>query len=704
MKRFLLGCAALALASAALAQPVGNNGSGNLPVSVVGPANGQCLVFNGTVWSNATCATGGGAMPEIQAGAILCNSSGVLAYPISCTTIPSATTMDVSQVTQSSSTDYLSLNLLPPPTVSYPAATIAPTSTNNNSVIAQNLTSASTVTLNVAGTNGLAAGQLMVITNQNTGLISIVAGAGATINTGAANAGTQYLPEYCTAQALLDSTGVNWNVITTGCFTVYDVSATGVLAFPSYVDFLDGVNFPQNTGTVVVPPGGGIYNNGTAGTIDIGANGVSGIHVTSGQAISLSSLSNTSVVVNNGSGLLASVNYGAAGTYLRSSSAVTAPTFTAPPLIDLTTANLATASTGVTGLGMAIPTATFTDDTIASGSQTGIEAIYAFAQPTLAVGSQSTGTTFATGAATLYVAGCPLLGTNVTAINFCYAGYFNGGFAATNGVEYFNYNTNYAINIGNGSNTQNIGIGGGSNAVIINSNSSGTMNGVTIGGTTKEPGSFTTITNNGATTHSALSTAGIVTNSSAGLLGTTATVPVANGGTNLASYTTGMLLEATGSTTLAGLADVATGSILISQGTSTAPAYSTTIPASMTWPSPGAIGATAPAAGNFTTTKISGPLISAGTAYTVAGTGGCSSPSSHEGGVQAGDFTCSSTAAATATLTLSATTTAYTCWARNITTAANLVVQTGAKSTTSVTLTFTTGTNADIIQFGCIGY
>lgn len=50
-------------------------------------------------------------------------------------------------------------------------------------------------------------------------------------------------------------------------------------------------------------------------------------------------------------------------------------------------------------------------------------------------------------------------------------------------------------------------------------------------------------------------------------------VPAANGGTGLASYTVGDILYASGSTTLAKLADVATGNALISGGVGAAPAW-----------------------------------------------------------------------------------------------------------------------------------
>jgi len=55
--------------------------------------------------------------------------------------------------------------------------------------------------------------------------------------------------------------------------------------------------------------------------------------------------------------------------------------------------------------------------------------------------------------------------------------------------------------------------------------------------------------------------------------GVTGTLPVANGGTGLSSYTTGSLLYASGTTTIAGLADTATGNVLLSGGVGVAPAW-----------------------------------------------------------------------------------------------------------------------------------
>jgi hypothetical protein len=55
--------------------------------------------------------------------------------------------------------------------------------------------------------------------------------------------------------------------------------------------------------------------------------------------------------------------------------------------------------------------------------------------------------------------------------------------------------------------------------------------------------------------------------------GVTGTLPAANGGTGQSSYAIGDITYASGSTTLAKLADVATGNVLLSGGVGTAPAY-----------------------------------------------------------------------------------------------------------------------------------
>ena len=64
------------------------------------------------------------------------------------------------------------------------------------------------------------------------------------------------------------------------------------------------------------------------------------------------------------------------------------------------------------------------------------------------------------------------------------------------------------------------------------------------------------------------------------------TLPAANGGTGQSSYTVGDLLYASSSSSLSRLADVATGSVLVSQGAGVAPAWSAspTLTTSLTVP------------------------------------------------------------------------------------------------------------------------
>jgi hypothetical protein len=96
------------------------------------------------------------------------------------------------------------------------------------------------------------------------------------------------------------------------------------------------------------------------------------------------------------------------------------------------------------------------------------------------------------------------------------------------------------------------------------------------------------------------------------------------------------------------------------------------------------------------------PVASGGTTFAVAsGTGSCATTSTLAGGSIAGHLKCTgTTGASTVTLTLPATTTAYVCYGRDVTNPTG-VTQTGAESTTSVTLTLTSVTANDVISFGC---
>jgi hypothetical protein len=131
----------------------------------------------------------------------------------------------------------------------------------------------------------------------------------------------------------------------------------------------------------------------------------------------------------------------------------------------------------------------------------------------------------------------------------------------------------------------------------------GTINGTTIGGVTPAPGTFTTLTSTGATNLGTISTgvwqgtpvavayggtgattaAGARSNLGAAASGANSditslsglTTPLSGpqGGTGFGSYTTGDILYADTSSTLARLNDVATGNALISGGVGVAPSY-----------------------------------------------------------------------------------------------------------------------------------
>jgi hypothetical protein len=98
-------------------------------------------------------------------------------------------------------------------------------------------------------------------------------------------------------------------------------------------------------------------------------------------------------------------------------------------------------------------------------------------------------------------------------------------------------------------------------------------------------------------------------------------------------------------------------------------------------------------------------FVSGGATFTVAsGTGACATTSTLTGGGTVGQFTCTgTTGASTATLTFTNVAHGYSCSGRDVTTPTT-VTQTGAISTTSVTLTLTSVTANDVIQFGCLGY
>ena len=108
--------------------------------------------------------------------------------------------------------------------------------------------------------------------------------------------------------------------------------------------------------------------------------------------------------------------------------------------------------------------------------------------------------------------------------------------------------------------------------------------------------------------------------------GVTGTLPVANGGTNLTTYTTGDIVYASATNTLNKLADVATGSALISGGVGVAPSYGKIgLTTHVSGTLPIANGGTGTTSTTFTnlTTNVTGtlPVGNGGTGITSLGTG-----------------------------------------------------------------------------------
>jgi hypothetical protein len=152
-------------------------------------------------------------------------------------------------------------------------------------------------------------------------------------------------------------------------------------------------------------------------------------------------------------------------------------------------------------------------------------------------------------------------------------------------------------------------------------------------------GSVTSVNGAGGTTGLTL-TGGPITTTGTLTLG--GTLGVASGGTNVASYTIGDILYASATTTLSKLADVATGSAIISGGVATAPAWGKIgLATHVSGTLPVANGGTGAATytngqlliGNTTGNTLTPATLTAGTGVTITnGTGTITISSSSSGG------------------------------------------------------------------------
>lgn len=155
------------------------------------------------------------------------------------------------------------------------------------------------------------------------------------------------------------------------------------------------------------------------------------------------------------------------------------------------------------GVALSIPSATFTDTT-SSGTVSGSHAVVGIAQPTVAASSS---TTYSGNYATLRIGGPPLAGANVTlsaakALHVASGTSQFDGNVNVNGTVNVNASNNAAVNIGTGTTTSAVTLGGGSNAVVINSTTSGSVTTGAISGTTLAATGHTTfegVTSTGAT-------------------------------------------------------------------------------------------------------------------------------------------------------------------------------------------------------------
>ena len=210
------------------------------------------------------------------------------------------------------------------------------------------------------------------------------------------------------------------------------------------------------------------------------SNGTIGLAIASTTQLGGVQVDNSTITINNG--IISAVQY----------SLPPAVTFT-----QITRSGNASATAWTTsGIGIKSSSSIFTDTS--STSTVPITAINAFSQHTLA----STNTITVTDAATLYIAGGPIAGTNTTITNND-ALYVAAGTTKLLGpVSITGSNVSTTISpSGTGnvnispSGTGNVTISSsGTGIVSINSNSVGTIDNMTIGGTTQATGSFTKIT------------------------------------------------------------------------------------------------------------------------------------------------------------------------------------------------------------------
>lgn len=152
--------------------------------------------------------------------------------------------------------------------------------------------------------------------------------------------------------------------------------------------------------------------------------------------------------------------------------------------------NVSQAAWTTAGVGFNTTAATYTDTT-SSGTVASV-GVHSFAIPVLAASSS---TTF-TAAATLMIVGAPTAGSNVTLTNtraldvtglfiMRSGGTIQGGSCSITGSTNINANNNATTNIGTGTTTSAVSIGGSANAVNISATAGGTLGFFAVAATTR---------------------------------------------------------------------------------------------------------------------------------------------------------------------------------------------------------------------------
>jgi hypothetical protein len=260
---------------------------------------------------------------------------------------------------------------------------------------------------------------------------------------------------------------VGGNIITAAAVSAASISASGTVIGAGNIT---GANI--NTGGLITATGNVTGGNiSTAGLITATGNIASTANVSGGNIIGtlIGNLTGTTVSVT---GNITGGNLNAAGLSLSGnvvSALATTANVTAGNLIStgiaqaaniIVTGAVSTPSWTTTGVGIRTVASTYTDSGTAAAGTAATNHVHVLAQPTIAAANSLVTTTTA---ATLYIAGAPANGTNMTVTN-PYALYVNAGNTFLNG----NVTGNYFL--GNGSQLTGIAasavVNGTSNLVV----------------------------------------------------------------------------------------------------------------------------------------------------------------------------------------------------------------------------------------------